>query len=390
MSLEEVREWVYGCVKCNSCKGVNPPYVASCPSGQKFQLESYFPSGRLLIGRGVLEGKVSLDDEDVRERIYTCLACRNCERQCSVYHHEHIFETVQAIRTELITQGLLNPPYMVMIDGLKRNDNVFNKPKAERGAWADGLGVKDATREKSEVLYHAGCMLSCDPELGEVPRAAITVLKAAGVDVGTMGREEACCGGRAYEIGYMGEFTKYAQHNTETFNTMGVSKVVTSCADGYAHFKNLYPEVEGKRNFEVLHMVQYLDQLIKEGMLKLSKQVPRKVTYHDPCHLSRHVIPEVWYSPRDILESIPGIELVEMERIMEYSWCCGAGSGIRESYPDFALWTAKERIDEAVATGADLLVTACPWCERNFKDALKEYGGKIEVADIAELVAKAI
>lgn len=390
MSLDEVKEWLYGCMQCGTCKGVLTLFVPCCPAGERFQLESYFASGKLFIGRGVLEGVLTLADDDTLQRIYACTGCRSCEQQCGVYHHEHIFEAVQAIRTEAVTQGFLNPAYIVMYDGLRRDDNVFGKPKAERGAWAEGLGVKDATKEKVDVLYHAGCMLSFDQELQEVPRGAITVLKAAGVDVGIMGREEACCGGRAYEVGYLGEFTKYAQHSMETFNTLGVSKVVTSCSDGYSTFKSLYPKVEGEMNFEVLHMVEYLDQLIKESRVKFNRKLSRKVTYHDPCHLGRHVSPGVFGPPRDILKSIPGVDLIEMERIRENSWCCGAGGGVKEACPDLALWTAKERINEAMATGADTLVTACPWCERNFRDAIQESGAKMEILDIVELAAEAI
>ena len=390
MSLDEVKEWLYGCTRCGTCKGVLSLFVPCCPAGERYQLESYFPSGKLLIGRGIAEGTLTLDDDDMLQRLYACTGCRSCEQQCSVYHHEHIFETIQAIRTEAVTQGFLNPAYMVMVDGLRRDDNVFGKPKAERGAWAEGIAVKKATQDTVDVLYHAGCMVSFDPELWGVPRSAVSLLTAAGVDVGIMGNEEACCGGKAHEIGYLGEFSKYAQHCMDTFNTLGASTVVTSCSDGYSTFKTLYPRVDGKMDFSVLHVVEYLDQLITEGRLKFSKQVSRKVTYHDPCHLGRHVSPGVYQPPRDILASIPGVELVEMERIRENSWCCGAGGGVKESCPELALWTATERINEAIATGADALVTACPWCERNFKDAIQESGAEIEVLDIAELAAQAV
>ncbi len=390
MSLDEVKEWLYACSTCGTCRDFLKLCVPCCPPLEMFQLESYSPSGRLLLARGVKEEALTLADEDTRHRLYTCTGCRACEQQCGVYHHEHIFDTIQATRTEAITQGFLNPPYMLMVDGLKRNDNVFNKPKAERGAWAKGVKVKNATRDKADTLYHAGCMLSCDPELGGVPRSAVTLLQRAGVDVGIMDKEETCCGGRAYDIGYLGEFLKYAQHCIETYNAMGVSKVVTSCSDGYATFKTLYPKVNIKMKFEVLHLVEYLDQLIKGGKLRFGKAVHRKVTYHDPCRLGRHISPGIFEAPRDILRSIPGIELVEMERIKQNSWCCGAGSGVKEACPELATWTAMERLKEAMATGADALITACPWCERNFKDAIQESEAKIEVLDIAELAAQAI
>jgi Fe-S oxidoreductase len=165
--------------------------------------------------------------------------------------------------------------------------------------------------------------------------------------------------------------------------------------------------------------VEYLDRLIKEGKLKLTRPVPLRVTYHDPCHLGRQGEPYipwegkekkifnqvvvyeprkpryngawgVYNPPRDVLKSIPGLELVEMERIKEYSWCCGAGGGAKEAYPDFSSWTAKERIEEAKSTGAEAIVSACGWCERNFLDSVSTSGDKMQVFDVVDLVKQAM
>jgi len=391
MVLDQVKEWLYGCTHCGTCKEVLNIFTPACPSGEMYCLESYYPSGKLLIARGVSSDILDLSDEEILDRVYACTGCLSCEQQCQIYHHQHIFEVVQALRTEAVTQGSLNPAYMIMIDGLKKDDNVFGKPKAERGDWAKEIDIKDASQEKVDVLYHTGCMLSFDPELWEIPRNAINIMKAAGTDVGIMGMEESCCGGRAYEIGYIGEFTKYAEHCIETFNSLGVSTVVTACSDGYSTFKNLYPKVGIDMKFDVLHMTEYLDRLIKENKLKFTKEVPMKVTYHDPCHLGRHLGDDGIYDPpRDVLKSIPGIELLEMERNRENAWCCGAGAGVSQANPELALWTANERLKEAIATGATALVTSCPWCVRNFRDAARESGEDIDIYDITEIVAKAM
>ena len=391
MTLDDVKEWLYGCTHCGTCKDVLKMFVPSCPAGERFQLESYFPSGQVFMARAISEGVMSLSDDEIRDRFYACTGCLSCENVCGVYHHQHIFEIVKALRAESVTQGYLNPGYMVMIDSLKREDNVFGKPKSERGDWAEGLYVKEASKDKAEVLYHAGCMLSFDSELWSVPRSVIEIMQAAGVDIGIMGKEENCCGGRSYEIGYLGEFTKYAEHSIETFNSVGAGLVITSCSDGYAAFKNLYPSVDTKMKFEAMHVMEYLDRLIKGGKIKLTKNVPMKVTYHDPCHLGRHLGEAgVYDPPRDILSSIPGIELVEMPRSRENSWCCGAGGGVSQSNPEYAMWTANERLKEAMETGATTLVTSCPWCEMNFKDTIAEYGMDIKVYDIAEIVRQAI
>jgi Fe-S oxidoreductase len=386
--LDVIRDWSIRCAQCGVCKAFHSLYLPSCPSGHRFKFNSYFATGRLMIGRGLKEGLLTFEDDDVIERIYTCTACRACEENCDNLPKEHIVDVIEGVRQMAVSAGCILPAHEIMIESLKKNDNTLEKPKEERGAWAQGLDLKDITTEKADVVYRAGCMLSFDPEIWGAARDAIGLLQQASVDVGIEGKEEACCGGRAYEIGQLAEFTKYAENNIEAYNKAGASKVIVSCSDGLSHLKLLYPKVNIKMNFEVLHFVEYLDQLIKEGKIKFTKKVPMKVTYHDPCHLGRYV--GIYDPPRDILRSIPGLELIEMERSREYSWCCGAGAGVKQAYSDLSLWTAKERIKEAKDTGATALVTSCPWCEKNFKDAIKESGEKIEVYDIAEIARKAI
>jgi Fe-S oxidoreductase len=291
------------------------------------------------------------------------------------------------------------------------------EPRAGRGDWAEGLDVKRVTEAPAEVLFHAGCRYSYDKELSEKARAAVTILKNAGVDIGIMGKDETCCGGRAYDMGYKEDFEKVARATARAWKQAGVKTVVTSCADCFHAFSRLYPPLG--EQFEVLHTVQYVDRLIKEGKLKLSKSVPMRVTYHDPCHLGRQGEPYVpwegkekkvkgqivvyeprrpryngawgvYEPPRDVLASIPDLELVEMERNREFAWCCGSGGGSREAYPDFSQWTASERIEEAKATGAEAIVSACPWCERNFTDAVSASGEKMKVYDFIDLVQQAI
>jgi Fe-S oxidoreductase len=308
---------------------------------------------------------------------------------------------------------------MMVIEGLRKEDNMMQSLKADRGNWAEGLEVKNLSRDKAEVIYHAGCRYSFDKELWPVVRGGIDILRKAKVDVGIMGADETCCGGRAYELGYAGELSKYAEHQMETFQATGVKAVITPCSDCYACFKVLYDKISKKLGIEVFHITQYLDKLIKEGKLRLTKEVPLVVTYHDPCHLGRlgepwihwegkekkvmgqlivHDPPKqyrrgangVYEIPRQILKSMPGLKFVEMYRIKEYAWCCGAGGGVIDAYPDFATWTGIERLKEAKAVGAQAIVSSCPWCKRTFLDAAKENGNKMEVYDIIELVQRAL
>jgi Fe-S oxidoreductase len=379
---------------------------------------AYSAGGRMIAALSLLDGRIDYTDKLV-EIVYQCQMDGACDVSCKVNRDLDPLEVMLELRAKCVEEGQVLPAHMVMIESLRSDDNVLGELKAERGKWAEGLDVKDIAKERADVLYFAGCRYSFDQDLWKIARDAISLLKTAGVDIGISGKEEACCGGRAFEIGYRGEFTKYAEHNIEAWNAADVRTVVTSCSDCYGALKFHYPRIGKEMNFEVLHITEYLDRLIKEGRLKPTKKVPLQVTYHDPCHLGRLSEPYIpwqgverkvlgqvvikdppkeyrrgtngiYQPPRDVLRSIRGLELVEMERIKEYAWCCGAGGGVKEAYPEFALWTADERIEEAKATGAEALVTACPWCERNFRDALERSGAKIKLYNVVELLLEAL
>lgn len=424
--LEKLGVQLERCNRCSNCKSVPLALIKSwdfgrvCPSIEKYNFHAYSAGGRIVMAYGLTIDKLSYSDSFL-DIVYRCQLDGACDVSCKTGMGGMLepLEIMRGLRVKCVEDGQLLPQHMVVIDGLRKEDNMMQRPKAERGKWAEGLDVRDLSKEKAEVAYHAGCRYSFDEELWPMARAGLTLLKNAGVDVGIMGREEACCGGRAYEIGYLGELDKYADHNIETWTTADVKAVVTPCSECYHAFKVLFPMIGKKVDFEVLHITQYLDRLIKEGKIKPTKEVPMMVTYHDPCHLGRlgepyqpwegvetkalglMIITEpekpvrfgtkgVYHEPRSVLNSIPGLNLVEMERIKEYAWCCGAGGGVIDAYPDFAHWTALKRIEEAKAAGAEAIVTACPWCARNFKDAIEEIGDRIKVYDVIELVQQAI
>jgi Fe-S oxidoreductase len=390
------------CVRCSNCKWIdhweirNPRFSKVCPANSRYLFDAYSCQGKMDIAYGIAQGTVK-DSPKLLDVIYKCDTCGGCDASCKRSRDAEPLKVMLEMRAKLVGDGNLLPQHMPYIDHLRKEDNMMMKPRAERGKWAEGLKVKDLATEKAEVAFHAGCEISFDEELWKVARTAVTLLTKAGVDVGIMGKDENCCGARVYDMGYRGEFTKkYAENNIEAWKNAGVKTVVTACSDGYWGMKLLYPELDSK--FEILHIVEYIDRLIKKGKIKFRKTIPMTVTYHDPCHLGRRAnvyhpgkaIMGVYEPPREILKSLPGINLVEMYRIKEYAFCCGAGGGVREAYPDFSMWTATERITEARATGAEAIVTACPWCERNFMDAINKSGESLKVYDIVELVQQAI
>ena len=424
MALADYKNDMLRCIRCSECKWVplakisNWRYAQVCPSISRYNFHSYSAGGRMAIGQAIMEKRFEYTDS-LLDILYRCNMCGACEVSCKMNKDLDNMPVAQELRIKAVEDGQILPQHIPVLDSLRKEDNTMLGKKADRGNWAKGLDVKNVTEEKAEVYFHAGCRYCYDEELWPQVRAAVNILKKAGVDIGIAGKDETCCGCRVYEMGYQGELTKYAENNLEMFKTSGIKTVVTACADCYQGFKVLYPKIGKQSGVEVLHITEYIDRLVKQGKLKMTKKVPMKVTYHDPCHLGRMGEPfipwkgkekivfnqmyifdppkpwrkgtnGVYEIPRNVIKSIPGVNLIEMSRIKEYAWCCGAGGGVIDAYPDFAQWTAMERIEEAKSTGAETLVTACPWCKRNFTDAINTSGEKLKVMDIIELVEQSI
>jgi len=425
MALSDYEHLMMRDNRCGYCKVVPHAMTKSvendwvCPSSKRYHFHAYSAGGRTVVALSLLRGRLEYTD-GMLDVIYKCQMDGGCDVSCKVNRDLEPYEVMLELRAKCVEDGQLMPEHMMHMDGLRKEDNMMLGEKADRGKWAEGLDVKDLTQEKAEVLYHAGCRICYDEEHWPTARRAVTLLRDAGVDIGIMGKDETCCGGRAYEWGYQAELVKYAEHNTETWKNLGIKQVVTSCACGYQAFKVLYDKIGMKMDgIEVLHISQYLERLIQEGKIKPKKDVPLKVTYHDPCHLGRLAEPWVHWEgkeikvmgqyishdppkefrrgangvyepPRNVIKSIPGIVLLEMDRIREYTLCCGAGGGVKEAYPDFALWTADARLEEAESTGAEAIVTACPHCVHNLNDAIDQRGKKIKVYDILDLIDEAI
>ena len=424
MALEDYRGNMQRCSRCSYCKWVlwdhlkSRRFAKGCPSIGYNNFQSYAAGGRLAATLSLLDGRSTYTDGFI-DIVYQCQMCGACDIACKICRYDmEPLETMRELRLRMVEDGQLVPEHMLLIDSLKKENTMMaGEARIDRGKWAEGLSVKDLTREKAEVAFHAGCRLSYDRDLSRVARAAISLLTGAGVDVGIRGRDEDCCAGRAYEIGYKGEMIKFSQSNMEAWSNAGVKTVITACSDCNWAFKRLYGQAGS--GVEVLHMVEFIDRLLKEGRLTFTKRIPKVVTYHDPCHLGRLGEPYVSWNgmekrilgqmlvhepkkpryngifgvydaPRNIIASIPGVRLVEMERVRENAWCCGAGGGVIDAYPELCSWTVAERIEEAEATGAEALVSACPWCERNFIDAIEARGTDMLVYDIMDLIQQAL
>jgi Fe-S oxidoreductase len=422
MGLEQYQGDMEMCCRCSACKFIPMQkvkgfqYVNVCPSIAKYNYHAYSGGGRLNIAAAMLKNGFNYTDK-LLHIVYNCQMCGACGVSCNYAMDMEVLEPISEFRIKCVEDGKTNPALDKVINSLRKQGTTVPGAKGKRGDWATGLNLKDATKEKVDVLYHVGCLSSYDKNMQKLAKATVKILQKAGVNFGIAGNAETCCGGRAYQMGYKEDFLNQAKKNMEMIKKAGIRTLVTSCADGYQAFKVLYDKYDLKGDLEVLHISEYIDKLIKDGKLKPRKKIDISVTYHDPCHLGRLGEPWIHWEgkkipgdrfvfdppkeyrrgtkgiyepPRDVLKSIPGVKLEEMTRIKEYSWCCGAGGGVIESNPEFAKWTAQDRIEEAVSTGAEAIVTACPWCEKTFNEAIGESGSSLKVYDIVELVEKAI
>ena len=239
-----------------------------------------------------------------------------------------------------------------------------------------------------EVLFFVGCYYSYDPRLQRVAVATANILKQAGVDFGILGSKESCCGESIRKTGAEDLYKSLARENIKTFIDNGVKKVLVASPHCYHTFKNEYPEF--MVNFDVVHISQFLAQLIEQGRLEIKGEFKKRVTFHDPCYLGRHN--GIYDQPRDVLRKVPGLELVEMPDSRGNSLCCGGGGG--------RIWaeTPKEerfadlRVAQACEVGADVLATSCPYCVSNFEESrlALEDGGAPEIKDITEVIHEAL
>ena len=418
MALKDYIAMEERCSNCSFCKFV-PFDVAksirfgdNCPSGCYNNFNTAFARGRFQLGLAIAREEIGYTAETTRI-IHECMSCGACDVSCKVcrYNLEPLEHNI-ALKNDAIKAGHILPGQKKMIKSLEEEKTLMpGKKKANRLAWLGKLEVKDAMKKKAEVLFFPGCRYSYDRKLFATAQGALKIVMATGADVGILGDADMCCAGRAYQMGFFDEFKAAAKANVKAIKKTGAKMIVTPCADCYHAFKRLYPELG--LDVEVLHITEYIERAIDEGKLSFSKKLGYTVTYHDPCHLGRQGEPYVAWNgkekkirnqihtweprrpryigfygiydaPRKIIAAT-GCNLEEMERIKEYAWCCGAGSGCSEHSPELSAFTANERIEEAKATGAQMIVTACPWCKGNFEKA-----GGMEVKDILELVLEAM
>jgi Fe-S oxidoreductase len=322
------------------------------------------------------------------EEIWRCTTCGKCPQRCP--RDVKQIESGVSLRRVATEYGVFPAsvrPVRTVSGSLVGEGNPLNEERKKRADWAEGLSVKPFT-EGTEILYFPDCYCSYDPRLKKVARATAAILNKAGVDFGILGAKESCCGESIRKTGDEEVFKRLAKENIKTFIDHGVKKILVSSPHCYHTFKNEYPEF--RVNFEVVHISQYLLELIRSERLTLNKEYRKKVAWHDPCYLGRHN--GIYDEPREVLKRVPGLELIEMPESREESFCCGGGGGRIWMETPKGERFSDLRLEQASAVGAAVLATACPYCITNFEDSRlnREKGEAIEIKDITEIISEVI
>jgi heterodisulfide reductase subunit D len=397
------KEWeaIFSCMGCGECGFAINPMVGidlTCPVkealGEK-AFEIYFSRGRMSVLKSILEGSIPLSKK-LAEYIYQCTECGNCTETCHQSDENVVLNISKwidhckvwnALRKDLIEAGFAPLERHATLIEWMNNSQMKNPYGEEQSKKFEWISEFPNIKEKSELIFFGGCTMPLRQE--NTLKNMMKILQVANIEF-AMTKDEWCCGSIGLRIGEKVE--EIIRHNIDLMEKMGAKTVFTACAGCYRTLKKDYPELLGEElPFEVKHITEVLIELFNNNQIPFKEEEGEKlkVTYHDPCHLGRHM--DLYEIPREVIAKIPGIELIEMKRNRSHAWCCGAGGGVKSQFPKLALEISKERLKEAIEAGATLLTTSCPFCMNNLNDAYNEMEpeikGKIKTIDIIDLIA---
>ncbi len=381
------------CVKCGRCELHCPARITGKPLNPKRIMVSikkvWEPVAmKMAAGERVEEFPSLVENAITEDEIWSCTTCGACMRECPLFI-EHIPAILDLRRARVMMESSFPSEAQITLQNLEKAGNPWGLDNSTRADWAKGLEVPTLEQgAEPEILLWVGCAGSFDVRAKSTTRALAKILKAAKVSFAILGKEEQCCGDPARRIGHEYLYVTLAQVAVETLNGYGVKRIVTGCPHCFHTLANEYPQLGGR--YEVLHHAEYVDELIRTGRLPgMEGKQSLSTAYHDSCYLGRHN--DIYEEPRNLVRAA-GLDLVELERTRERSFCCGAGGGrmwMEEHLGDKKINI--ERSEEVIASGARQVAVACPFCKTMITDGLKEKGREdLQVLDIAELVAERI
>jgi len=370
------------CIKCSICH-------SACPAAidERFLGPATLTANYRFISDSRDEG-CSERLKPMADNVWLCTQCNSCTLFCP-----KLLPCANAILDDhslIVETGNIPKTVIDVLERVYKYRNPMGTHQSKRMDWAKDLNVKTYPTEKTaNVLLFTCCSTTYDIRNQEIAKAMAQVLTKMGMSFATLGAEEWCCGDHMLRLGEKGLFEELAQHNLSMFKQFNAQKILTLSPHCYNTFKNDQPYKEAGLN--VQHYTQFLSDAIVQGKLKLGKPVKRKVAYHDPCFLGKRN--DVYDAPRQVLKSIDGLELVEMRRTKQSSFCCGGGAGrvwTEEAQPEKR--PCVSRVKEALELGVDTIAVACPFCVTTLEDAVKvlDVESKIVVKDVLELVNEAM
>jgi Fe-S oxidoreductase len=390
---------LYSCVVCGNCQEQCPAFATGKPLNPKKVIQD-LKKHLLKVGpelvRAKARGEPSPANPDVtlagnviqEDEIWACTTCGACDVVCPVWV-EHIDKLVDLRRYLVLEQSTIPETAEGALRSIENRGHPWRGTTLTRTDWAQGLDIKTLAEDPDiDILFWVGCTEALEERSVKIAQLLAKVMKQAGIKFGILGMEESCCGDPARRLGNEYLFQMQAQKNIEVLNGYQVKKIVTACPHCYNTLKNEYPQFNG--NFEVIHHSELIANLLEESKIKTNKGDYGVITYHDSCYLGRHN--DIYEAPRQILKYLPDIKLVEMEQNKKRGFCCGGGGGRMWLEESIGQRISENRIDQVIATKAQLVATACPYCLQMFDDAIKAKQAEetLKVKDIAELIAESV
>jgi Fe-S oxidoreductase len=363
------------CMQCGECTG-------SCPvsSKSKLNIRRHVREIAYLVFPLTMHPALNIYE---RSEVWDCTTCSTCAYRCP--RSVDLVEILIGLRGLLVEEGFVPSTLGEALEGVYKYGNPWGLSRSKRSDWTENLKVRQVSENEGVgSLYFVGCAASYDSRAQKVARAMVKNLNALGVDFSILGNKETCCGNEVYSLGEKGLFEELVEKNLSLFDRYSVDEILTTSPHCFHAFKNRY-----RRGLAVQHYTQYFADLIDKEKLKFSGKLEKAITFQDPCFLGKHN--DIYDEPRKIIESIPGVEFLELTMSRKRSICCEGGGGrMWHDIPGERL--AEARVREAIDIGAEILAVACPFCLLTFDDAVKTTGSedKIQVMDIMELVAEAL
>jgi len=371
------------CAKCGFCTFVCPAYLDELWDSQS-------PRGKLFQLKELIRKKKPIPSDFV-ERIFKCTLCGACEEICQT--NIPLLRFWQQIRNEIGRLDLWPEAVKFLDKSIQSSHNIMQLDQADRVLWMDM--VDDITEErigvKAEVGYFAGCNISFKGTLAHMGENTAKIFDHLGIEFTLLGEEELCCGNPYFVAGEFEKAKDLAQRNLSEFKKLGVKTIVFNCPGCHRAFNEEYGHLLGEdvvKDMEFLSFSQFVARMHREGKLEFKQEYPHKVTWHDPCELGRHQ--NIYDDSRYVLNSIPGLELIEMKQNRNRARCCGGGGLLKGTNPIMSVRVSTRRIEMAEKTGADILSSECPSCSMSFSDGLEDRDPAIKFKDLSQIVREAL